>query len=98
MEPKGGHYMAQKENKLHLIRMVDVPLTKVEWLWFPFIRFGKISIIQGNLGEGKTTLALRLAALSIPDRTCLVWTSNCRSTFRTRQRRMDSICYILTMP
>ena len=50
------------ENELRLIRMADVELQKVEWLWFPFIPFGKISMIQGDPGEGKTTLALRLAA------------------------------------
>ena len=42
--------------------MADVELQKVDWLWFPFIPFGKISMIQGDPGEGKTTLALRLAA------------------------------------
>lgn len=43
-------------------RMSEVPLQKVEWLWKPYIPFGKISIIQGDPGEGKTTLALQLAA------------------------------------
>lgn len=42
--------------------MADVPLLEVEWLWKPYIPFGKVSIIQGNPGEGKTTLALRLAS------------------------------------
>ena len=50
------------ENELRLIKMADVELQKVDWLWFPFIPFGKISMIQGDPGEGKTTLALRLAA------------------------------------
>lgn len=37
-------------------------LQQVQWLWHPYIPFGKLSIIQGDPGEGKTTLALRLAA------------------------------------
>ncbi len=36
---------------------------KVEWLWYPFIPKGKITILQGDPGEGKTTFALQLAAL-----------------------------------
>ena len=42
--------------------MSDVDLQKVEWLWKPYIPFGKVTIIQGNPGEGKTTFALRLCA------------------------------------
>ena len=34
----------------------------MQWLWHPYIPFGKLSIIQGDPGEGKTTLALRLAS------------------------------------
>ena len=50
------------EKHVNLIRMSDVEFQPVVWLWYPFIPFGKITIIQGDPGEGKTTLALRLAA------------------------------------
>ena len=42
--------------------MDQVVLQQVLWLWEQYIPFGKITIIQGDPGEGKTTLALRLAA------------------------------------
>jgi RecA/RadA recombinase len=35
----------------------------VEWLWYPYIPYGKISIIQGDPGDGKTTFALQIAAM-----------------------------------
>ena len=50
-------------SELKLINMEDVETTEVEWLWYPYIRYGKITIIQGNPGEGKTTVVLHLAAL-----------------------------------
>ena len=53
--------MTQK-NQLQLIRMSEVALQEVQWLWKPYIPFGKLTIIQGDPGEGKTTFALRLAA------------------------------------
>ena len=35
----------------------------VEWLWYPYIPYGKITILQGDPGEGKSTMMLQLAAL-----------------------------------
>lgn len=45
-----------------MIRMSEVQQTEVEWLWYPYIPFGKLTIIQGNPGEGKTFFAMQLAA------------------------------------
>ena len=49
--------------ELKIISMDEVQSKEVNWLWYPYIPYGKITIIQGDPGEGKTTLALRLAAL-----------------------------------
>ena len=35
----------------------------VEWLWYPYIPYGKITIIQGDPASGKTSFALYLAML-----------------------------------
>ena len=52
-----------KKPELVLINLADVKTTEVEWLWYPYIPYGKITIIQGDPGEGKTTLVLNLAAI-----------------------------------
>ena len=49
--------------ELKIISMEEVQSKEVNWLCYPYIPYGKITIIQGDPGEGKTTLALRLAAL-----------------------------------
>ncbi len=36
---------------------------KVEWLWYPYRPYGKITVIQGDPGEGKSTFILNIAAL-----------------------------------
>lgn len=41
----------------------NIKSTKVSWLWYPYIPYGKITIIQGDPGEGKTSLALYLASV-----------------------------------
>ncbi len=48
---------------LKLISMGDVQAEKVRWLWYPYLPRGKITIVQGDPGEGKTTFVLALAAL-----------------------------------
>ena len=49
-------------SKLKLINMQDIEVEDIELLIYPFIPYGKITIIQGDPGEGKTTLVLQIIA------------------------------------
>ena len=40
----------------------DVKATPIKWLWYPFFAIGKISLLQGDPGDGKSTMMLRLIA------------------------------------
>ena len=51
-----------KPETVKIIRMSNVELTPVDWLWKPYLPFGKLSVLQGNPGEGKTYFAMHLAA------------------------------------
>ena len=51
-----------KAETVKIIRMSDVELTPVDWLWKPYLPFGKLSVLQGNPGEGKTYFAMHLVA------------------------------------
>jgi len=48
--------------EMKIIRMEDINTVKVRWLLYPYIPFGKITIVQGNPGEGKTTMMLAVIA------------------------------------
>ena len=54
--------MEEKKTELKIIKMSEIESQEIEWLWFPFIPYGKLTIIQGDPGDGKTTLVLNLAA------------------------------------
>ena len=54
--------MQEKEAVVPMLCYKDIEQTSVEWLWFPYIPFGKLTIIQGNPGEGKTYFAMMLTA------------------------------------
>ena len=56
-----------KPETVKIIRMSDVELTPVEWLWKPYLPFGKLSVLQGNPGEGKTYFAMHLAEDGLGD-------------------------------
>ena len=47
---------------LKLINMGSVEVEEVRWLWYPYIPFGKVTLIQGDPGDGKTTMILAIAA------------------------------------
>ena len=44
-----------QNEELEIIRMSEIQMREVEWLWYPYISFGKLKIIQGDPGEGKET-------------------------------------------
>lgn len=41
----------------------SVEKQKVEWLWYPYIPYGKLTLLEGDPGEGKSTLMIHIAAL-----------------------------------
>lgn len=53
----------EKENERgHFFFMEQVQERETKWLWYPYIPYGKITIIQGDPGQGKSTLVLNLIA------------------------------------
>ena len=54
--------MEGTRTELQMIKMSEIQSQEVAWLWYPFIPYGKLTIVQGNPGDGKTTLVLNIAA------------------------------------
>ena len=54
--------MAGTRTELQMIKMSEIQSQEVAWLWFPFIPYGKLTIVQGDPGDGKTTLVLNIVA------------------------------------
>ena len=46
------------KKELKLIHMSEIEAEEVKWLWYPYIPIGKVTIIQGDPGEGKTSFVL----------------------------------------
>ena len=53
----------EEEIKLKMIQLSQVEAQRVKWLWYPFIPYGKLTIIQGDPGDGKSTFILNIAAV-----------------------------------
>lgn len=49
--------------KLELIRASEIDPKSVEWLWYPFIPYGKVTLVQGDPGDGKSAFLLTIAAM-----------------------------------
>ena len=48
---------------LEIIKASEIELKEVKWLWYPYSPFGKVTLLQGDLGNGKSKLMLSIAAL-----------------------------------
>ena len=46
-----------------ILRGNEIEKKPVEWLWKPMIPFGDVTIVQGDGGDGKTTMMLKIAAM-----------------------------------
>ena len=61
--------MKQMENEmnvnvpLEVIKASEIELKEVKWLWYPYIPYGKVTLLQGDPGDGKSKLMLSIAAL-----------------------------------
>ena len=42
--------------------MEDIQLENIDWLWYPYIPYGKITIMHGDGGDGKTFVSLAIAS------------------------------------
>ena len=49
--------------ELEIIKASDISCREIEWLWYPFIPYGKVTILQGDSGDGKSLMVLTLAAM-----------------------------------
>lgn len=48
---------------LQLISANEVEIKEVQWLWYPYVPYGKITLLQGDSGDGKSCFVLALCAL-----------------------------------
>lgn len=51
------------KDELKLISMSEIEAEEVKWIWYPYIPLGKVTIVQGDPGDGKTTFVLAFIAL-----------------------------------
>ena len=49
--------------KLEIIRASDIEIRDIDWLWHPFIPFGKVTVLQGDAGDGKSLFIMKIAAM-----------------------------------
>ena len=48
---------------LEVIKASEIEPKEVKWLWYPYIPYGKVTLLQGDPGDGKSKLMLSIAAL-----------------------------------
>lgn len=51
------------QNEISVNSYSVVKAKQVDWLWYPYIAYGKITVLQGDPGDGKSTFILELVGL-----------------------------------
>ena len=54
---------AKEGHGVNLVSASDLTPEKIEWLWHGYLARGKLHVLAGQAGTGKTTIALSLAAI-----------------------------------
>ena len=63
MHPKSNQYVEMTVNDNSIFEYYSLVKTKkINWLWYPYIPFGKLTIVQGDPGDGKSTFVLDIIA------------------------------------
>lgn len=63
------------EREFSLTYLDSIKSKEIKWLWYPYIPYGKITIVQGDPGDGKTTFILSIIA-GLTKNACLPCSSN----------------------
>ncbi len=62
LEKETGRAPAKdRPGDVRLVRLADVPPETVDWLWPPYIPLGKLTLLEGDPGVGKSWLSLSIA-------------------------------------
>ena len=51
--------MAEMRTELQMIKMSEIQSQEVAWLWFPFIPYGKLTIVQGDPALKRRAIMIR---------------------------------------
>lgn len=60
-KPSNNGNKEAKIESLPVRCVANVEAVEIRWLWYPYIPFGKVTLIEGDPGEGKSHLALAIA-------------------------------------
>lgn len=60
--PLAGHDAGKPSQPAKLIRLSDVEAEEVDWLWWPYIAYGKVTIVEGDPGLGKSWFTTALCS------------------------------------
>lgn len=52
-----------QDEELETVRASEITPKEIKWLWYPYLPFGKVTIVQGDPGCGKSKFMLTLAAI-----------------------------------